>query len=265
MPTVVITGASAGIGAAAARRFAKLGAEVAVLGRSPEKVAAVARETGAEPFTADFAKLDDVRALAATLGERYPAIDVLALNAGSQFPERAVTVDGHERTMQVNYFAPYLLTRLLAGSLAGARVISTASTSESMGRLDLDDLDAAEVPYKTFRSYGTSKLANIMFTRELARRAPVTAVSFHPGGVVTDLFREGGFLAAAVRSPLGRLVLKTPDQGAEPLLHLASAPDLPPGAYFVRGRVKEPSVADPERDRVLWDRTAELLGLAPGW
>ncbi|WP_328603767.1 SDR family NAD(P)-dependent oxidoreductase [Amycolatopsis sp. NBC_00345] len=262
MPTVVITGASAGIGAAAARRFAELGAEVAVVGRSPEKTAAVAREAGGEPFTADFAKLDDVRALAATLGERYPAIDVLANNAGGQFGERAVTVDGHELTIQVNYLAPYLLTRLLAGSLTGARVISTASNAHGLGRLDLD---ASEVRYNSFRRYGTSKLANILFTRELARRAPVTAVSFHPGGVVTDLFREGGFLASAVRSPLGRRVLKTADEGAEPLLHLASAPDLPAGAYFTRGRVKVPSGADPERERALWDRTAELLGLAPGW
>ncbi|HEY3708036.1 MAG TPA: SDR family NAD(P)-dependent oxidoreductase [Amycolatopsis sp.] len=265
MPTVVITGASAGIGAAAARRFAALGAEVAVVGRSPEKTAAVARAAGGEPFTADFAKLDDVRALADTLGERYPAIDVLANNAGGQFGERAVTVDGHELTIQVNYLAPYLLTRLLAGPLTGARVVSTASNSHGLGRIDLDDLDATEVRYNSFRRYGTSKLANILFTRELARRAPVTAVSFHPGGVVTDLFREGGFLASAVRSPLARRVLKTPDQGAEPLLHLAFAPDLPTGAYFTGGRVRVPGGADPELERALWDRTAELLGLAPGW
>ncbi|MFI5611035.1 SDR family NAD(P)-dependent oxidoreductase [Amycolatopsis sp. NPDC051903] len=188
MRTVVITGASSGIGAAAARRFAALGDRVAVVGRSPEKTAAVADGVG-EPFTADFAQLDDVRALAEALRSRYPKIDVLAHNAGGQFRERTTTVDGHELTMQVNHFAPFLLTHLLAESLDGARVVVTSSRAHGYGRLDLTDLDGARTRYNSLRRYATTKLANLLFARELARRLPVSAASFHPGTVAGDFFR----------------------------------------------------------------------------
>src|SRR3954447_11972948 len=128
--TIVITGASAGVGAAAARQLADLGADVVVVGRSPDKTAAVARSIGTEPLVADFARLSDVRRLAEQLLERCPKIDVLANNAGGIFPRRTVTEDGHELTFQVNHLAPFLLTALLRDRLVetgGSRVITTSS------------------------------------------------------------------------------------------------------------------------------------------
>ena len=145
--TVVITGASSGIGAEAARRLAELGATVAVAGRSPEKTAAVAQRIGGQAHLADFGRLDDVRRLAADLLAAYERIDILANNAGTISTHRTTSADGHEMTFQVNYLAPFLLTNLLLARLAaapaGARVINTGSNVYRRARLDLDDLDGA--------------------------------------------------------------------------------------------------------------------------
>ena len=166
--TVVITGASSGIGAEAARRLAELGATVAVAGRSPEKTAAVAQRIGGQAHLADFGRLDDVRRLAADLLAAYERIDILANNAGAISTHRTTSADGHEMTFQVNHLAPFLLTNLLLARLAaapgGARVINTGSNVYRRARLDLDDLDGSRQPYPA------SKLATILFTRELARR-----------------------------------------------------------------------------------------------
>ncbi|HEY0216414.1 MAG TPA: SDR family NAD(P)-dependent oxidoreductase, partial [Cellulomonas sp.] len=179
--TIVVTGASDGIGAAAARLLAQDPANRLVLvGRSAVKTAAVAVETGAAySFTADFAELDQVRRLAEDLRGACDRIDVLANNAGGIFSGPVLTVDGIERTFQVNHLAPYLLTRLLRDTLArsGASVVATSSVGARLfGRLELDDLDGRE-HFSPHRAYGTGKLANILFTTELQARWGADGVS----------------------------------------------------------------------------------------
>ncbi len=270
--TVVITGASSGIGAAAARRFAALGATVAVVGRSPQKTREVAQAIDAEAHIADFARLDDVRALADELLARYPRIDVLANNAGGLFARRTVTEDGNEMTFQVNHLAPFLLTTLLLDRLTEApqaRVITTGSVLYRYARIDLDDLESARRRYRSMRAYGIAKLGTILFTRELARRTRdtgVTASAFHPGEVASDISRDSVF-ARLLRTRLARAALPTPDQGAEPLLHLATEPEPGPanGVYFDRlapEEPKNPQATDAELARRLWEQSAQLTGVA---
>ena len=173
--TIVITGASSGIGVVAAERLAAGGDQVAVVGRNPERTRAVAERIGATPFLADFERLDDVRALAAALLDRYETIDVLANNAGGLNHDRELTVDGHERTIQANHLAPFLLTALLRPRLvetaaAGrdVRVVSTASLANRFGSLRIDDLNWERRPWRGgWRAYGTAKLATILFASEL--------------------------------------------------------------------------------------------------
>jgi NAD(P)-dependent dehydrogenase (short-subunit alcohol dehydrogenase family) len=271
--TVVITGASAGVGAAAAVKLSASGATVAVVGHSPEKTAAIAQRTGGQAHLADFGRLDDVRRLAAELLDAYGRIDVLANNAGAIFTSRAATVDGHERTFQVNHLAPFLLTNLLLPRLAeadDARVINTASDAYRSGRLDPDDLDGSRGQVPIRKAYPASKLATILFTRELARRVHgtrVTTFAFHPGLISTDLGRDSAIIGRAMTSRLARIVLKTPDQGAEPLLHLATLADPRSvnGGYFNRLELEEPvrgQAGDTEAARLLWERSAHLTGLA---
>lgn len=272
--TVVVTGASSGIGAAAARRFAELGATVAVVGRSPQRTAVVAEVIGAEPHLVDFGRLDDVRRLAAELLARYPRIDVLANNAGGLFASRHTSADGHEMTFQLNHLAPFLLTNLLLDRLTkaphGARVVNTTSMFYRQGRLDLDDLDGARGRYRGQAAYYAAKLATVMFTRELSRRTAdtgVTASVFHPGIVATDIFRNSPLNRALLGSRPVRALMSTSEQGAEPLLHLATTPDpmTVNGAYFHRLSRQEPKNAqalDADLARRLWDRSAELTGLS---
>lgn len=272
---VVVTGASDGVGAAAARELARRGDRVIVTGRSPAKVRAVAAETGGEMYVADFAQLQQVRELAAELRARHQRIDVLLNNAGLiAGGKRTVTADGHELTFQVNHLAPFLLTRLLEDRLAAApgRVIATSSRAGTArgARVVIDDLDLAD-GYHSFRAYQASKLANVLFTRELARRwAPlgVTAAAAHPGLVRSQWGRSG---PAAVRlfttSPL-RLVMRSPERGADTLVWLATSQpgtDWRSGGYFADRR---PARAKPDADDLdlaarLWDRSALMCGLQP--
>ena len=271
--TVVITGASAGIGAAAAVRLGALGTRVAVVGQSPQKTAAVAQRVGGRAHPADFGRLDDVRRLAAELLDAYDRIDVLANNAGAIFTSRAATADGRERTFQINHLAPFLLTNLLLPRLAeapDARVINTASDAYRRGHLDPDDLDGTRGQVPIRNAYPASKLATVLFTRELARRVHGTAVTtfaFHPGVIATDIGRDSAAIGRAMTSRLARLVLKTPDQGAEPLLRLATLADprAVSGGYFNRFELEEPvrgQAGDAELARQLWQRSAHWTGLA---
>jgi NAD(P)-dependent dehydrogenase (short-subunit alcohol dehydrogenase family) len=267
----VITGASSGVGAAAARKLSALGATVAVVGRSAAKTNAVASEIGAEAFTVDFASLAGVRKLADALLDRYPRIDILANNAGGQALRFELTEDGHETTFQINYLAPFLLTQLLIDRLAesdDARVISTSSSRHSAGRITIDDLNGENTRYRPFAAYGNWKLGNVLFTRELARRTEgtsITATAFHPGAVASDFFRnDGGPLATVLKSRILRKLMITPDHGADPLVHLATLdnPRAVNGAYFDRLTHREPKGAqatDDDLARRLWDRTADLL------
>jgi NAD(P)-dependent dehydrogenase (short-subunit alcohol dehydrogenase family) len=270
--TVVVTGASAGIGAAAARQLADLGASVAVVGRSAQKTAAVAEAIGAEAHLVDYSHLDDVRRLADELLASYPRIDVLANNAGGVFSDRTTSADGHEMTFQVNHLAPFLLTNLLLDRLTtapeGARVINTASMAYRRGRLDLDDLDRTRGRYSGAGAYGTSKLANVLSTRELARRTQgtgVTTAAFHPGRIATDIGRGGGLYHLLFGSRLAKALNSTPAQGAEPLVYLATTVDTDTvnGQYFHRFTPEEPKykqATDPHLARQLWERSAQLTG-----
>lgn len=276
--TVVITGASDGIGAVAATKLAAAGAEVAIVGRSADKLARVAATirsaSGKDPIalTADFTSLDEVRKLATDLLDRLPQIHVLANNAGGVWPKREVTPDGHEQTFQVNHLAPFLLTSLLRDRLvasAPARVITTASTAHRGGRLDLDDLDYDRRRYSSMQVYGTTKLENILFTRELSRRfdgTDVTAVCLHPGTVLTGFGRDSWFSPITKRPPV-KWFFRTPEQGAETLVWLATAPatELQPGGYYVSRKLGRPTrqAQDDETAAALWARTAELVDV-PG-
>jgi NAD(P)-dependent dehydrogenase (short-subunit alcohol dehydrogenase family) len=272
--TVVITGASDGIGAVAARKLAAQGAHVAIVGRSADKLARVAdavrAASGREPLTlsADFTSLDEVRKLATDLLDRLPQIHVLANNAGGVWPKRVVTADGHEQTFQVNHLAPFLLTALLRDRLAAsapARVITTASTAHRGGRLDLDDLDYERRRYGAMQVYGSTKLENILFTRELARRldgTDVTAVCLHPGTVATGFARDSWWAPIVARYPV-KAFFRTPEQGADTLVWLATAPDdaLQAGGYYASRKLGRPTkqAQDDESAADLWGRSAALV------
>ncbi len=269
--TIVITGASDGIGAAAARSLAADGNEVVVVGRDPGKTAAVADELGAERHVADYSRLDDVRALAAALAAAHPRIDVLANNAGGIRGPRQLTVDGHEMTFQVNHLAPFLLTNLLMDTLlaSSAAVITTSSMASRNANLDLDDLDMA-VGYAPFRAYGASKLANILFTRELHRRfheQGLSSAAFHPGVVATSFgVKDGPSITRFYGSALARVVFSSPARGGSWLVRLAEGTpgvDWASGQYWVRGRVgrTSPQADDADVARSLWEASAEMVGL----
>ncbi|ONI70848.1 hypothetical protein ALI144C_50605 [Actinosynnema sp. ALI-1.44] len=264
--TVVVTGASTGIGAAAAKQLADLGADVAVTGRSKDKTTEVARRIGGTPYLVDFARLDDVRRFADDLD--IDRIDVLANNAGLMNTSRVLTEDGNESTFQVNHLAPFLLTHLLMDRLKAApdaRVITTASAAHAFGEIALDDLRFDTRKFGAQRAYGMSKLANVLFTQELARRVDgtnVTASVFHPGPVASDFFRESGFARWVLRTPLGRLAL-TPEQGARPLVHLATIDDAQSvnGVYYSRMKRRAPKGTNPELAARLWRASERLVGI----
>ena len=266
--TIVITGASSGIGSVAARELGKAGWQVAVVGRDPVRTKAVARDVGGSPFIADFDRLDDVRALAADLLAKYPTVDVLANNAGGLVGKRGTTADGHERTFQHNVLAPFLLTNLLLDRLtaSSARVINTASSANSMGHVNLRDLDSTRGLYLGgWRAYGTAKLENIVFTRELARRTTLTTYAFHPGFVATSFGTgtAGGKFLMRLAGP----AQISADAGAAPLIELASNANLDvPNATFFDGLkpngYERKQASDPVLAAKLWDACASLAGLS---
>jgi NAD(P)-dependent dehydrogenase (short-subunit alcohol dehydrogenase family) len=266
--TIVITGASGGIGAKAAERLAADGWHVAVVGRNPERTASVAASVGGTPFVADYDRLDDVRTLAAALLQKYPRIDVLANNAGGLTSERGLTPDGHERNFQHNHLAPFLLTNLLLPRLteSGARVVSTASLANLAGQVRLDDLDwKNRAWFGGWRAYGTSKLETIMFTRELARRSGLDAFSFHPGYVATGFGADSGFIKFSYRLKPGGLGISV-EQGAEPLVLLATGDAVPAlsGTYYDQlkpyGRTRS-QADDDDLAAGLWIKSAQLVGV----
>jgi retinol dehydrogenase 12 len=275
MTLVLLTGATRGIGRAAAVELARQGAEVALVGREGERVRAVANEAratggGAAPVhehVADLTLMADVRALAAEARERYGRIDVLANNAGALFASREVTSEGLERTFALNHLAPFLLTSLLRDRLDGGRVVTTSSDAHTSGRLDLDDLQS-ERSYAAMRVYGTSKLCNILFTRELAKRAPeLHANCFHPGVVRTGFGKnERGIWK--VLTTLGGPFFRSPERGARSLVWLSLSPeaDALTGEYVQDEKVLAPSAQaqDGTLAEGLWERSAQLAGLSAG-
>ncbi|CAD6000626.1 SDR family NAD(P)-dependent oxidoreductase [Agreia sp. COWG] len=273
--TVVVTGASSGIGRAAATELSRRGATLAVVGRDSHRTHEVAASIdGAQAFVADFASLDQVRSLATRLLGSYETIDVLANNAGGLESARRMTVDGHERTIQVNYLAPFLLTtallpRLVASAAGGrsVRVISTASVAHRWGRLRLDDLDSERRPHLGgWQAYGSAKTAVLLFTRELARRTAGTGVSvfaFHPGLVATSFGARSALLRLGSVFGSGPLGI-APEAGAVPLVELASAADIttPSGTYFdglVPGGRTSAAAQDDALARRLWALSETLI------
>ena len=270
--TVLVTGASDGIGAEAARVLVAKGATVHVTGRSAEKLRPVAEAVGTEPLIADFSRLDDVRRLAAKVGERVERLDVLMNNAGGTFAPSKKTHDGHEPNFQVNHLAPFLLTHLLRRKLAAAGsslVVNTSSIGNLMGRIVLDDLDYEHRRAMEFRAYGTGKLMNIVFTRGITQRWSedgVVSVAVHPGPVGSSFGRDSWLVGLLYRSPLKRLGTISVADGAAPLITLAERGPDPEinGRYFSRfnanGRenkqARDQSVIDG-----LWARSASLVGL----
>lgn len=272
--TIVITGASDGIGASAAGTLTAAGDEVVVVGRSPDKTKAVADRLGARYYLADYSRLDDVRRLAETLRENHPRIDVLANNAGGIMGERQLTSDGFEKTFQVNHLAPFLLTHLLMDVLEASRatVVNTASIAAKLfSHLDLDDL-GLEHGYTAEKAYGNGKLANILMARELDRRyreRGISAASFHPGLVQTGFASETSSLLRLVyHTPLRRLVTVSPEKGADTLVWLATTTpgrDWPQGEYFAKRKVStsSPQASDAGLARDFWDVSERLLDLDP--
>jgi NAD(P)-dependent dehydrogenase (short-subunit alcohol dehydrogenase family) len=267
---IVLTGATRGIGQAAAVALARSGAELALVGRDPARVAAVAQEAQAagrapvHEHVADLSLMSEVRRLGAELRDAYPHIDVLANNAGALFASRKTTSEGFEQTLALNHLAPFLLTHLLHDRLSGARVVTTASDAHKGARLNLDDLQS-EGGYAAMRVYGTSKLCNILFTRELARRAPeLHANCFHPG-VVRPGFGKNDNGIWKILTTLGSPFFRTPERGARSLVWLATsqeAADLT-GDYVVDEKVATPDHAgrDDALARGLWERSAQLVGV----
>src|SRR5512138_2861292 len=251
---VVVTGASSGIGLHTATGLARLGASVALVARDRARgeaalAATRAASAGGVPslFLADLASLAQVRRLADALLAALPRIDVLVNNAGAMHARRKESPDGHELTLAVNHLAPFLLTTLLVPRLrasAPARVVTVSSEAHRMGPLDLDDLEARR-GYSAMKVYGRSKLANVLFASELARREAGTGVasnSLHPGVVATGFGKnDPGWFRVLVT--LGRPFLASPRKGARTSIHVAASPDLAgvTGKYFKDRRAVPPA------------------------
>lgn len=262
--TVLITGGTSGIGWATAT------------GRDQERAEQAAREirsaTGArvDVFIVDLSSQSEVRRLASDVLQAYPRIDVLINNVGGYWNTRHVTTDGLERTFALNHLAPFLLTNLLLDWLkqsAPARVVTVSSHVQALGRIDFDDLQG-ERSYSGARAYSQSKLANVLFTYELARRlqaTSVTANALHPGVVRTSFGAEDPSSVQRVITPFVLPFTKTPARGAATSIHLASAPDLEQvtGRYFVKGKVKRSSERSYDENAAarLWRVSADLAGL----
>jgi NAD(P)-dependent dehydrogenase (short-subunit alcohol dehydrogenase family) len=273
----LITGGTGGIGKATAIGLATMGARVGITGRDParaEQAASDIRAASANPavdaFAADMSSQAEVRRLAVAVLEAYPRLDVLVNNVGGFWAHRHATADGLERTFALNHLASFLLTNLLLDRLkasAPARVVTVSSGAQSMGRIDFADLQGAR-NYSGQRAYNQSKLANIMFTNELARRLEgtgVTANSVHPGVVRTSFGAEDQAWFFTVISRVARPLLKTPAKGAQTSIYLASSPEVDgvSGRFFVNRMPKTANKVAYDTKMIgrLWDVSADLVGV----
>ena len=281
--TVLITGGTGGIGRATAIRLASMGARVGITGRDKGRTQRAAAEISSESgngrvdaFGADMSSQSEVRRLADLVLAAYPRLDVLINNVGGFWSHRHVTADGLEHTFALNHLAPFLLTTLLLDLLissAPARIVTVSSGAQSMGKIDFDDL-MGERKYSGQTAYNQSKLANVMFTYELARRLAgtgVTATTLHPGMTNTAFSAEDPSRAFAPLVMVMRPFMKKPDRGADTPVYLASsnAAEGLTGQYFANRESKQSNKSsyDTEVTARLWRVSADLVGLsatAPG-
>jgi NAD(P)-dependent dehydrogenase (short-subunit alcohol dehydrogenase family) len=271
---VVLTGASDGIGAAAAEQLTSHGHQVTLVGRSATELAHVAERVGAHSwFSADFEKLDDVRALARDIRGACPRIDVLANNAGGVFSGPHRTQDGFERTFQVNHLAAFLLTHELLDVLlrSHAAVVNTSSVGARLyGHIDLADLNNWK-RYRPNKAYGDSKLANILFTKGLHQRHHhdgLTSVAFHPGNVATHFASDTtSYFHWVYQTPL-KVFLISPERGASNLVHFIEGTpdrDWQSGQYYGSNRRigrTNPQAADAALIQAHWEASTGFLGLS---
>jgi NAD(P)-dependent dehydrogenase (short-subunit alcohol dehydrogenase family) len=273
---VVITGATSGIGEVAADRLAQKGARIVFVARDRARgeemqkhLHAVAGHATHTVHYGDLSTLSEMKRVGKEIADSEPQIDVLINNAGAMFGSRQVTADGLEKTFAVNHMAYFVMTNLLLDRLKatpGARIVSTASDAHKGNKLDFDDLHS-EKSYSSFAVYGRSKLMNILFTRELARRLAgtgVTANCLHPGFVGTRFGdSSGGLMAFAIK--IAKNFALTPEQGAQTIIYLASSPEVEgkTGGYYDKCKLVAPTkAAQNDADaRRLWDVSAKIAGV----
>lgn len=272
MKTIIITGASDGIGAVAARELHAKGATVVIVGRSPERTKAIAEELGVKYYIADYSKLSTVRKLANDLRRDYKQIDILINNAGGIFGKREVSEDGHELTLQVNHLAPFLLTTLLMDRLVASKatIITTSSiANKALSRFNIHDLEN-ERRYSPESAYGNAKLENILFTKELHNRfhsSGVSSVALHPGNVATSFAKNSTSpLRFLYTTFLKRFILITPQKGADTLVWLAlttPGEDWESGQYYIKRKLSHqvhPVALDADIARQLWEWSEKAVG-----
>jgi len=270
---VLVTGANSGIGFEASVKLARLGATLVMVGRNREKldaaVAEVKQRAASENVTSrlcDFSAQSSIRALAEAFRKDHDRLDILVNNAGSVSDTRQVTVDGFEQTFAVNHLGYFLLTDLLLDLLkaaAPARIVNVASVGHRRGELDFDDLHM-EKGYQIMRAYARSKLANVLFTRELAKRlegAGVTVNSLHPGAVATRIWDHAPWYAKPALA-VAKLFMITPEQGGDTIMYLATSPEVQgkTGGYYEKNRLVDPAehAKDEVLARKLWNVSTSL-------
>jgi NAD(P)-dependent dehydrogenase (short-subunit alcohol dehydrogenase family) len=275
--TVVITGATSGLGRIAAARLAAMGARLVIVARDRRRGEATLAELQTHGpgiahsvHYADLSRLSEMQRVGAEIAAAEPRIDVLINNAGSIFGTRRLTPDGLETTFATNHMAYFVVTHCLLDRLraaAPARIVNTASGAHKREHLEVADLQMAN-GYRAQTAYGRSKLCNVLFTRELARRlagSGVTANCFHPGFVATNFGqRHNGLFGIAVR--VAMLFASRPEPGAETMVYLASSPEVADvsGQYFYQSRLAHPSAEaqDDATAQQLWEESARIAGLA---
>lgn len=274
----LITGGTNGIGKATAHALAQMGATVVIVGRDAQKTSQVVDEIriasgnkNVNSLRADLSSQADIRRLAAEFKSEYSQLHVLLNNAGATFMTRQLSGDGIEMTFALNHLAYFLLTNLLLDTIkasAPARIINVSSDAHARGKIEFDNLQG-EKSYESFGPYGNSKLANILFTTELARRLEGTGVTvnaLHPGLVSTGFGKNNPGLIMKIMGVIIPLIARSPEKGAKTSTYLASSPEVQgmSGKYFVDCKVTQPApqAADAIVARKLWDVSAEMVNLA---
>jgi len=275
--TCLITGATSGIGEVTAREIARMGATVIIVGRSLQKcqstVASIQQDTGNPAVSfiqTDLSAISQIHSLVKKFKEQHIRLDILVNNAGGFFMARTLTTDGYEMTFALNHLSYFMLTLLLLDLLkssAPARIVNVASDSHMNEHLNFDDLQFNRM-YNPVHAYGRSKLANVLFTYELARRltdSGVTANALHPGAVATNIWNRPMPWLKFLMEPLMRRVAITPQEGAKTSIYLATSPEVEgvTGKYFVKCKPRQsnPASYDVTAAKRLWEISLKMVNL----